>query len=322
MKEFKRMSQEERDKIAVFINRGKSLREIAIELDRSPSSVSRELKRNSRSRAQYRPHRAHERALKRQLESHKRVRLKSHALRLEVERLLQLGWSPEIIAGRLRQRVDLPRTNYESIYQWIYEKSPTLISCLVRSHRARWPKGKRARGRPSKVPYRVSIDQRPALIFSRQQAGHWEADLIVGPGSSALEVLVERKTRFIRIRKIMDKTALSSRLALLCMLKPIPQSLRHSITYDNGSENHEHHLLNSTLGMSSYFCNPYHSWEKGSIENSNGLIRRFFPKRTNFDMIPDTDILKVESWLNSRPRKCLNFKTPAESFISSVALAV
>ena len=321
MKEFKRLNQEERDKIAVLINRGKSLREIAGLLGRTASSISREIKRNGRTRYHYRPHRAQEKALQRQQESHKRTRLKSHALRLEVERLLHLGWSPELIAGHLKWRSDLPPVSYESIYQWIYEESPHLIGCLVRSHPTRWPKGKRARGRPRTIPYRISIDNRPQNIQSRLHPGHWETDQIVGKGSSVLQVLVERQTRFTRIAKVHSKTSLASRLALSGMLRPLPAAFRHSITYDNGPENTEHYLLNREFGTSSYFCQPYHSWEKGTVENTNGLIRRFFPKRTNFDSISESQIKHVEAWLNQRPRKCLKFKSPAESFIPSVALA-
>ena len=321
MKEFKRKAEAERDKIAVLINRGKSMREVADVLGRNVSSISRELKRNGRSLSCYRPHRAQERAMERQRQSHKKDALKNHALRMEVERLLQLGWSPELISGRLKERRGLASISHESIYQWIYGEAPHLIGCLVRSHPARWPKGRRSRGRPRVIPYRVSILNRPPEVDSRIQPGHWEADLIVGKGRSAVQVMVERTSRLTRLKKVHNKTSLVCRLAIDHLLKPLPQSMRRSITYDNGPENQEHHLLNVKLGIDSYFCEPYHSWEKGTVENTNGLIRRFFPKRANFDTISEDQIQQVESWLNHKPRKCLKFKTPAESFISSVALA-
>lgn len=318
MKSFNHLNQEERDQIAVLVNRNKTFREIAGILGRHVSTVSREIGKNH-GRKRYRPHRAQERAAQKQQESHKHMRLKNHALRMEVERLLYLGWSPELIAGRLKKRADLPPISHESIYQWIYEHAPHLIACLVRSHPQRWPKGKRARGRSRSIPYRVSINQRPKEVESRTEPGHWETDLLIGKGSSALQVLVERKTRFTRIKKIHSKTSVASRIALESLLQPLPTPLRESITYDNGPENTEHYLINRKLGTSSYFCEPYHSWEKGTVENTNGLIRRFFPKKTNFDIIADQQIQQVESWLNSRPRKCLNFNTPAESFDSTVA---
>ena len=160
---------------------------------------------------------------------------------------------------------------------------------------------------------RVSIQNRPPEINERSEAGHWETDLVVGRGKSALQVLVERKSRMVKLQKIHRKTALASRLALSSLLQNVPAPLRRSITYDNGPENQEHDLLNERMQMLSYFCEPYHSWEKGTVENTNGLILRFFPKRTNFDTIAESEIQQVESWLNQRPRKCLNYKTPAES---------
>lgn len=173
---------------------------------------------------------------------------------------------------------------------------------------------------------RVSIDERPCYINERKQPGHWEADLLIGRGKSALQVVVELKTRFTpplragagftKLAKIPDKTAISSSSALFSALSSLPKNFLQSITYDNGSENVQHNVLNNSLGTSSFFCNPYHAWEKGTVENTNSLIRRSLPKRTNFDTISDTDISKVESWLNNRPRKCLGFSTPNEVFNS------
>ena len=137
---------------------------------------------------------------------------------------------------------------------------------------------------------------------------------MVGPGPAAIQVAVERTSRLTRISKIPQKTARESRLALQRMLRPLPARLRQSVTYDNGSENAEHQVLNATLGMRSWFCEPYHSWEKGQVENTNGLIRRFVPKRTRLDDIPDEKIMQVEDWMNERPKKVLQFQTPNEVF--------
>lgn len=316
MKRYKHLSEEERNHLVVLINRGESIRAIAQSLGRSPSSISREIKRNY-GKTRYRAHCAHDRARHRHHSAHKRDRLKTHALRIEVEAMLNNGWSPELIAGYVQYRPDLPSISHEAIYQWIYADAPHLIGSLVRAHPARWPKGTTKRCKRMSIPQRVPLDLRPAAANKRTQAGHWEADLMVGKGRSAIQVMVERKTRLARLLKIPDKTAASSRAALAAILRQIPQPLRRSITYDNGSENYDHSLVNAEFATSSFFCQPYHAWEKGSIENTNGLVRRFLPKNTNFDTIPDTTIKKVESWLNNRPRKCLNFKTPAESFISA-----
>lgn len=224
-------------------------------------------------------------------------------------------WSPEIIAGRLkRQGKDYACS--ESIYQWIYREAPHLIGFLPRTHpKRRQRRFKRARR--VRIPNRISIQQRPAAILARQQPGHWETDLMVGPGSAALQVLLERSFRFIRLKKLPDKTAAVSRETLSMMLRPFPPHLKRTITYDNGLENVEHQILNSQMKIQSYFCAPYHSWEKGSVENVNGLIRWFFPKRTDFSTISDNEIQRVESWLNNRPRKILQFQTPAEALKAS-----
>lgn len=315
MEKYKQLTKHERDQLAVLRNRGKSFREIAAILGRSAGTLCREFKRNLSRHWGYLPHKAEERAVKRKQTGHRRMRLKSHALRMEVERRIGIGWSPELIAGRLALSSDLPPISHEAIYQWIYTEAPHLIGSLVRHHPSRWPKGKGYRKRRLPIPHRVSIQDRPQIINTRQQPGHWETDLLIGKGTSAIQVTVERQTRFTKLKKIHRKTALASRLALSSALSTFPPHIKRSITYDNGFENVEHHLLNQQIGSSSYFCEPYHSWEKGTVENTNGLIRRFLPKKTNFDTIPDTQLQQVESWLNDRPRKCLNFKTPAESLI-------
>lgn len=311
---YNHMSHKERDKLAVLHNRGLSLRDIARVLGRSIGTLSRELHRN-RGRRPYYPQHAQEQADKRLRTGHKRMRLKSRLLRYEVEQMLVKGWSPELIAGRITQhRKDLPSISPEAIYQWIYAERPDLIGQLVRSHPKRWPKRySRWRRRPL-IPRRVPLSQRSVAANSRQESGHWETDLVVGPGPVALQVLVERQTRYSRLRRIPDKTAPASRAALTGLLATVPAPLRLSITYDNGSENVEHTVLNEDFEMRSYFCEPYHSWEKGTVENTNGLIRRFIPKRSPLGVLPTERYQQIEDWLNDRPRKCLKFKTPREAF--------
>lgn len=315
MKTYKHLTEEERNQIVVLVNRKKTFREIARILSRNVSTITREIEKNY-GRRHYRAHLSHKRAVEKHHQSHKRMRLKSCALRLEVEKLLMEGWSPELIAGHLKRRTDLPPVNYESIYQWIYTEASHLKGCLVRRHPFRWFKGKGRKRKKSLIPNRIPVQQRPEIANNRTQAGHWETDLLIGKGKSVLQASTERQTRFVKLKKVPAKTATVCRLALASVLKPLPLHLRRSITYDNGSENTEHHTLNTQLDMLSYFCEPYYSWEKGTVENTNGLIRRFFPKKTNFDTISDQEVLKVESWLNHRPRKCLKFYTPAESFNS------
>lgn len=319
MKTYKHLSEEERNDLVVMLNRKESLRAIARALNRNPGTISREIKRNF-GRTRYRAHRALERAVDRHHNAHKKERLKNHALRKEVERLLGIGWSPELIAGRLKKRKDLPVISHESIYQWVYADKPYLIGNLVRSHQTRWPKRKSRHSRKHFIIDKVPLAQRPEAANKRTQIGHWETDLVIGKGRCALKVAVERKHRLTKLKKVIDKTAPSSNTALLSMLGHLPDHAKRSITYDNGSENTEHSKLNLLLGTASFFCEPYHSWEKGTVENTNGLIRRLLPKDTNFDTMSDEAIQKVESWLNDRPRKCLDFFTPQESFDLGVAL--
>lgn len=324
MKEtYKHLRKEERDQLAVLQSRGLNLREIGVRLGRSASTLSRELARNRprNGRQDYLPHRAQERAEERHREGHKRMRLKSHVLRYEVEQHLQLGWTPELIAGTFRAfRLELPRISTEAIYQWIYAAAPHLIDCLPRSHKQRYPKTKGRKVRKSKILHRVPIQERSALANTRREPGHWESDLIVGRGRTALQNNVERTSRSVRLRHVPDKKAASCRRALQSVLERLPPHLRRSITYDNGSENAEHFLLNEAIQTRSYFCVPYHSWEKGTVENRNGLVRRFFPKRSDFDTIQPHALQQAEDWINNRPMKCLGFKTPNQVFASLVAL--
>jgi len=322
MKTYTHLNEEERNQLVVLLNRGKSIRYIAKEMDRDPGSISREIKRNH-GKTRYRAHRAQKRAVERHHTAHISKRLKSNALRIEVEDMIAQGHTPEQISGRLPLvHPELPRISHESIYQWIYADRPDLIGYLPRSHQQRWPKGKRKRRRPLNhcIPERIPLSQRPGEANDRSQPGHWEADLIIGSGKSALQTVVERKLRYTKLTLVANQSASVSRQAVIESLSEFPPELRRSITYDNGSENCEHMLVNKELRTKSYFCEPYHSWEKGTNENTNGIIRRKFPKRTNFDMLSSADIKAVETWLNSRPRKCLNYLTPAEALANAVAL--
>ena len=325
MKTYTHLTQTERDHIAVFRNRGLTWRTIGQKLGRDHSALVREWGRNRPRRGprEYLPHKAHQRAEARRRNSHKRMRLKSRVLRFEVEQHLLKGWSPELISGRFkRERSELPSVSAEAIYQWIYEEAPHLIGCLVRSHPRRRLRSHRRKGKKVIIPNRVSIKQRPPHVQDRQEPGHWESDLMIGRGGkTALQTTVERVSRYTRIVKVANKSARNNREGLVGVLKPLPPALRRSITYDNGTENAEHQLVNQEIGTSSFFCEPYHSWEKGTVENRNGVIRRPFPKKTNFDTISDEDIQKVENSINNRPMKCLNFKTPLEVFTSFGALA-
>jgi len=165
------------------------------------------------------------------------------------------------------------------------------------------------------IPQRIFIDERPEKINTREEFGHWEADCAVSrQSSSCLHILLERKTRLLKITKLARLSAARVRQAVIWRLACQPRFARLTITYDNGHENTDHLEVNQALEMGSYFCHPYHSWEKGSVENGIGLIRRFLPKKTDFERTPLSEIRRIEKLLNNRPRKCLNYKTPREVF--------
>jgi IS30 family transposase len=318
MKSYRHLNKEERYSISALLRRGLSLRDIAKDLGRSASTLSRELHRN-RVIKTYDPLRAEGLARVRHKENHRRQRLISDDLRRTVDSYLRLKWSPEIIAGRLARERGCHVISHEAIYQWVYAEARHLIPFLPRRNPQRRPKHLPRWNRD--IPGRVHVSQRSASANARQEVGHWESDLVIGRGRSALSVSVERKTRFTRLAKVPNKSAQASFEALCNVFASIPPHLRRSVTYDNGKENSLHQEINNRFGLRSYFCAPHACWEKPLVENTNGLVRWHFPKRFNFDTIFDKDIDPVEFWLNSRPRKCLKFQTPAEALKeASVAL--
>jgi IS30 family transposase len=320
---YQHLSHVEREKLAILKAEGRSLREISKILGRSHTSLSRELRRNAppvRTRY-YLAHTAQARATERKSLAHQRYKLKTAAIRRYVLRLIQRGLSPELIAGRLSHDLEAHHISYEAIYQFIYSEAPNLVHFLARRHKKRMKRWHTNKHRKSHIPQRVSITKRPAIVESRRQFGHWEADTVVSrTGRSALLVMVERKSRLAKVAKLDRKTAAAMRIAINRRLSKLPKALRRTLTYDNGSENVEHTKVNKTLGTKSYFCHPFHSWEKGAVENINGLVRRTYPKHTNFDTITSREVKRLEVLLNQRPRKCLGFYTPLEVIQKSGAL--
>ena len=320
---YKHLSLAEREEIAVWKAEGLSLREIARRLDRDVSSVSRELKRNAPPLrpGRYLPARAHLRSTQRNQISRTHQRLKKPEIRRHVLYKLQQGLSPEQIAGHLRLEKSKLSISHEAIYQFIYSEARDLIPLLAHSHRKRLRRWHSHKHRKSHIPERTPITQRPVVVQARRQYGHWEADTVIsGKSKASLLVMVERKSRFVKLAWLPQKSASKTREAINRRLTQFPKGLRRTITYDNGSENVEHLQVNSVLGTRSFFCLPFHSWEKGTVENTNGLIRRFYPKKTDFATITPEQVRRVERILNSRPRKCLRFKTPEQVFRLCVAL--
>ena len=310
---------EEREEIAIGLEKGETKSSIATRLNRHRSTICREIKRNSPiiRDVHYRANRAQIRSDEKKRESHFRERLKSQEVREYVESKIHINWTPEIIAGRLSLEKPELKTNYESIYQWIYIERRDLIIHLPRGHKKRQKRGKTKNKRSIRIPNRILIDKRPEEVKQRKSPGHWEADTAVSRQSkAAIVVVIERKTRYCFIKKLSAKTAENMHNRLIDSLETLPAHMLKSITYDNGTENAKHETTNKILKTQSYFCNPYHSWEKGSVENCIGLIRRYYPKKTDWALLKQSELNKIRRRLNTRPKKCLGFMTPEEVFVA------
>lgn len=323
IKKYHHINIDERETIAIYLAKYKTNSEIAKKLNRHRTTIWRERKRNSSQKYHtfYRAHRAELKAKERWKATHQKIRLNSDALRKYIIKNLNNDWSPEQIVGRLA--IDKPNlhTNHESIYQFIYKERPDLITKLRRSHRIRRKRGSAYNKRTPKVKNRIMIDKRPKKADKRKEPGHWEVDTMISRASkSALLIIHERKSRNTMISKLKCKSAKQVRMTINRRLSRISKKLRKTITFDNGTENTEHEIVSKTLRIKSYFCHPYASWEKGGVENAIGLIRQYFPKKTDLSLISKKDIKIIETKLNNRPRKCLGFKKPKEVFSMFVAL--
>jgi IS30 family transposase len=325
-KPYKQLTQSEREYIANLLSEGFSLGDIAKALDRNKSTISRELARNSApERQRYTPCRAHARACERKSSANTHERLKNDFIRQYVKDGLEKGWSPEQISGRVQ--IDHPGNciNHEAIYQYIYHpQNPQrleMIDLLRRAHKKRRNKSIGRKERKTKIPNRISIDVRPRSVENRHRYGHWEGDSLISRKSkAALNTLAERKSRLVLITKLPRKGAAETNKAIINRLKKLAAGGRQTLTLDNGTENAKHEQLSAKLGIKCYFAHPYSSWERGTNENLNGLIRWYLPKGTDFSKITPEQIARIEYLLNSRPRKCLGYKTPLEVAASSVAL--
>jgi len=329
--QYKHLSIEEREFIQRELWANGSLRNIAKALNRSPGSISRELQRNSSPEKHfYNPRLAHGRALNKRHNRGRINRLKNNTIRSYVNQHLKKRWSPEQIANRIK--TDIPDTNisHEAIYQYIYyqvhrhgygylkPQCEDLRVYLRRKRKRRIPKGARRCQRVLR-PKGTSINDRPAIINQRMRIGDWEGDSVESishkPG---INTLVERKTGIVLITKLQSKSSLATVNVLNDRFSGLPKQIKHSITLDNGPENTDWQSIEERIKIKCYYANAYHSWERGTNENTNGLIRDYFPKGTDFSMIQSEELQEVEHLLNNRPRKRLNWLTPLEAL--SVAL--
>lgn len=326
---FKHFNIEEREKIQELFWQKKSVRCMAETLNRSPSSISRELKRNFPLQRLYKPRLANERALLRRKNRGRKLRLKNRFIRRYVIDHLKMGYSPEQIAGRLSLEYPRLKISHEAIYQYIYSQVwrqghstikngyHDLRVYLKRRHKRREKKGMRKYQRLLKHNG-FSIEERPKEVLKRKTVGHWEGDSMVSRKSKVgLNTLVERKTGLVLISKIQNGSAEETSQTVINRLKFLTPK---TLTTDNGKENFAYEKIQKELSISCYFAHPYCSGERGTNENTNGLIRWYLPKGTDFATISNEIIQTVEIALNNRPRKRLGWKTPLEAFNESVAI--
>jgi len=310
---------EEREEISRGISVGRSLRQIAQGLGRAPSTVSREIRRNGGSQA-YRANRAERSAWERALRP-KPCRLALHReLRWRVAQKLALQWSPEQISGWLKQEFPTDQDmqiSQEAIYRSLFIQTRGVLKKELTAHlrtarRMRRPRSHNAKSGQGHILDMVSIRERPAEVEDRAVPGHWEGDLLTGANDTHIATLVERNARFTMLVKIPRKDTTTVVAALAKHIRKLPEELRHSLTWDQGKEMHAHKRFTFATNVQVYFCDPRSPWQRGSNENTNGLLRQYFPRGTNFSRFSQSHLNSIALRLNQRPRKTLGFKTPAD----------
>ncbi|WP_456379155.1 IS30 family transposase [Lutibacter sp.] len=322
IKKHRRLTIKERVIIETLLNENKSKSYISKKLNRSRSTISREVNRwVSEPGEIYDAYLANWWAKEVYLGKRNFDKISRNSkLRYYVYKGLLSHWTPEQISGRIKKQYPndgMMTISYEAIYRHIYTRpqaslNKKLIQLLTRKKSRRRPNVNR-RKKGSKIRNQVSIDNRPAHIEFRYEIGHWEGDLVIGKGNkSMIGTLVERKSRFVIIIKLQSKKADEVSKMFSKKLNELHPLFKKSMTYDNGTEMAKHEYITKKTGMDIYFAHPYSSWERGTNENTNGLIRRFHPKGTNFNDISERQLQIIQDKLNSRPRKILGYNTPKE----------
>ena len=310
---------EEREEISRGIAVGRSIRQIAQGLGRAPSTVSREIRRNGGSQT-YRANRADRSSWERALRP-KPCRLALHReLRWHVAQTLALQWSPEQISGWLKQQFPTDQDmqiSHEAIYRSLFVQARGVLKKELTAHlrtrrQMRLPKNHNAKSGQGRILDMVSIRERPAEAEDRAVPGHWEGDLVAGANDTHIATLVERHSRFVMLVKLPKKDSATVATALAKHVRKLPENLRRSLTWDQGTEMHAHKAFTIATDVQVYFCDPRSPWQRGSNENTNGLLRQYFPRGTDFSRISQSYLNAIAQRLNKRPRKTLGFETPAD----------
>lgn len=325
MKKYHHLTLFERETVSQLLVQRKSLSNIAKAIGRDKSTISREISRTRLTRYGYRAFSAEVETRRRQSVAKKPKRIESNTtLKDYIHEHLNLGWSPEQIANRLKMEYPNNKNmhvSHETIYTYLYvlprgELKKELISHLRQERSLRRKRGKMHPKR-GHIQDMISISERPKEVEDRAIPGHWEGDLVMGKRrQSAVGTLVERTTRTTILVPLKEKDALAVRKAFARETKHLPTQMKLSLTYDRGKEMADHKLFTQETKIQVYFADPYAPWQRGTNENTNGLIRQYFPKGTDFSIIPYKEIKRVQDLLNGRPRKVLKWKTPFEAFVA------
>jgi IS30 family transposase len=317
-KKYDQLDIDERYELYRLHDTGKAIREIGRLMGRSASTISRELRRNALQRGEYKPGSADRIALSRCRRLSRIERLSP--LRTYVGDRLAMGWSPEQIAGRLGLEGSEHLVGVETIYRFIYRPAIRREKLYRFLPRAKASRGRRYfKRRRDPIERRRSIHERPQAVASREEFGRWEGDLMqFRTQRGNLLTLCERKSRFSVAAPLKTKTAEETGQVLMASLDRLPPQARRTITFDNGGEFAHHRQLTDGLGIDAYFCDPHSPWQRGSIENTNGIFRRDMPRKTEITDYSPHDIDDIAWAVNSTPRKCLGYKTPAETFLENL----
>jgi IS30 family transposase len=316
---YRQLTQEQRYQIYACMKVDWSQQDIAAEIGVHPSTISRELARNRGGRG-YRPKQAQEKAQPRK-QHHVSTRISAQIWKL-IESYVRQDWSPEQVSGWLSKEWQ-QRVSHERIYQYIYADKQADGTLHLHS-RCRKQRRKRygSYDRRGHIIGRRSISSRPAVVSQKQRIGDWEADTIIGQNhQQAIVSVVERKSKLTLLKRVTHRTSEAVEQALEEFLKPL-QKRCHTITSDNGKEFANHQAIASNLQADFYFAHPYASWERGLNENTNGLVRQYFPKKSSFSKITERDVQQVMERLNNRPRKTLGYKTPNQVFFKQKPIAL
>ena len=311
MKHYQQLTYELRCQIYVLKKRGYSQREIARSIEVNQSTVNRELMRNTGARG-YRYKQAQEKASQRRNKASKATKMTPSMIAL-IESKLRFEWSPEQISGWIFKDKQ-ESISHESIYLhvWANKKTGGDLYTYLRRQGKKYDKRRNGKSTRGQIKNRVSIDDRPSVVDEKSRVGDWEIDTVIGKGhSGALVTVVERVTKFTVSKQVEGKTAAAVTKATIDLLKPMQDAVL-TITADNGKEFAYHEEISEALDADVYFAHPYSSWERGLNENTNGLLRQYFPKKTDFKKVTQSEVKRAVERLNARPRKLLGFKTPSD----------